>query len=134
MYRSWQTIRPERIVQDIQRWERALEAIVSVSGAIVPELDTRRGRRAVPFVPHKDCDESVRVKIAMRVCVSSRKSGLGMLSIVMCHCRSIYNDLRTLRVHQNTPRSENVHPTISHSCTIVYTPCTKERKNWDNNM
>eukprot|EP00966_Prymnesium_polylepis_P171399 3962513-Prymnesium_polylepis.1 len=62
MYRSWQTIRPERIVQDVQRWERALEAIVEVRGAIVPELDTRRGRRAVPFVPHKDCDESVRVK------------------------------------------------------------------------
>ena len=62
MYRSWQTIRPERIAQDIDRWERALVSIVGACGAIVPELDNRHGRRAVPFVAHPDCDESIRVK------------------------------------------------------------------------
>ena len=62
MYRSWQTIKPKRIAQDIKRWEDALVSIVHARGAVVPQLDTRHGRRAVPFVPHKDCDESVRVK------------------------------------------------------------------------
>ena len=62
MTRSWQMIRPERVVQDIRRWERALEKIVQARGAVVPELDTRHGRRAVPFTPHPDCEESMRVK------------------------------------------------------------------------
>ena len=35
---------------------------MAAHGAIVPDLDRRRGRRAVKFVPHGDCAESVRVK------------------------------------------------------------------------
>ena len=69
MYRSWQMrddimIRPERIAQDIARWEKALVLIVGACGAIVPELDSQHGRRAVrpSFVAHPDCDESIRVK------------------------------------------------------------------------
>ena len=62
MHRSWQVIRSERIVQDMRRWEAALKLIVDARGTVVPELDNRHGRRAVRFVPHKDCDESVRVK------------------------------------------------------------------------
>ena len=66
MIRSWVMIRPERIAQDIRRWERALEMIVQAQGAVVPDLDTRHGRRhgrrAVPFTPHPDCADSVRVK------------------------------------------------------------------------
>ena len=62
MYRSWEVIRPERIATDIKRWERALGTIVQYRGALVPELNNRPGRRAVKFAPHKDCDESVRVK------------------------------------------------------------------------
>ena len=62
MYRSWQSIRSHRIKEDICRWEGALEHIVAAHGAIVPDLDRRRGRRAVKFVPHGDCAESVRVK------------------------------------------------------------------------
>ena len=55
-------ISSERVKQDICRWESALEKIVQARGAIVPELNNRHGRRAVVFVPHKDCAESVRVK------------------------------------------------------------------------
>ena len=55
-------VRPERIATDIKRWERALGMIVQYRGTIVPELDNRHGRRAVPFVPHPDCAESVRAK------------------------------------------------------------------------
>lgn len=61
MIRSWETIRSERIATDIKRWERALGMIVQYQGAIVPELNNRHGRRAVKFVPHADCAESIRV-------------------------------------------------------------------------
>ena len=62
MIRSWETIRSERIATDIKRWERTLGMIVQYQGAIVPELNNRHGRRAVKFVPHADCAESIRVK------------------------------------------------------------------------
>jgi hypothetical protein len=47
----------ERIVQDIQRFPKALARILECKGAKVPEMDNRRGRRKSKPVPlHSDCD------------------------------------------------------------------------------
>ena len=60
--RSWECIRPSRIVTDIKRWESALGMIFNFQGCLVHDLNNRHGRSAVPFEYHKDCAESVRVK------------------------------------------------------------------------
>ena len=67
MERTWEVCpTPERIVQDIQRFPKALDAIIAHGGARVPELDNRRGRRAtLKFAScHKDCEEAIRAREA----------------------------------------------------------------------
>ena len=43
---AWELVRPERIVEDIARFETALEAIIAAEGAYVDEYDLRVGHRA----------------------------------------------------------------------------------------
>mmetsp|Transcript_75509 Transcript_75509/g.125910 ORF Transcript_75509/g.125910 Transcript_75509/m.125910 type:complete len:157 (-) Transcript_75509:111-581(-) len=64
MERTWEVApTSERIVQDIQRFPKALDAIIAAEGAKVPELDNRRGRRATrKFVPHKCCAEAIKLR------------------------------------------------------------------------
>jgi len=61
MRRTWTVCpTPERIVQDIQRFPAALDAIIAANGAYVDELDNRKGRRARKtrkFIAHSDCDD-----------------------------------------------------------------------------
>ena len=57
------TDRPlDRIVCDILKFPQALAAIIEVEGAVVPEMDTRTGRRKdmlhIP-VHHPDCAAAV---------------------------------------------------------------------------
>mmetsp|Transcript_41321 Transcript_41321/g.113690 ORF Transcript_41321/g.113690 Transcript_41321/m.113690 type:complete len:84 (+) Transcript_41321:1174-1425(+) len=43
---TWEhTPTSERIVEDIDKWPRAIAAIIAAKGCIVPELDERKGRR-----------------------------------------------------------------------------------------
>jgi len=61
MCRTW-TVCPtsERIVQDIQRFPAALDAIIAANGAYVDDSDNRKGRRARKtrkFIAHSDCDD-----------------------------------------------------------------------------
>ena len=65
MRRTWEVCpTPERMAQDIQRWELALEDIKSADGAIVEHLDNRTGRRTPTpqFKPHSCTATAVKVK------------------------------------------------------------------------
>ena len=66
MDRTWQVFStPERIVSDINKFPKAVDAIIEADGAVVPELDTRTGRRSTLHLPHHtDCEESVRIREA----------------------------------------------------------------------
>ena len=47
MDRTWEVFpTPERIVSDILKFPKALKRIKEVKGAVVPEMDTRTGRRS----------------------------------------------------------------------------------------
>ena len=53
----------DHIMQDIQRFHPALRAIVQHNGAVVPELDTRKGRRVIKQMPvHPDCKEAMKAR------------------------------------------------------------------------
>eukprot|EP00732_Lithocolla_globosa_P001950 Lithocolla_globosa_v1_NODE_1125_length_2811_cov_40.797210.p2 type:complete len:118 gc:universal NODE_1125_length_2811_cov_40.797210:1717-1364(-) len=61
--RTWEVFpTSERIVQDIDRWPKALEAIIEHDGAKVPEIDNRRGRRETVkhFPAHSCCKDALR--------------------------------------------------------------------------
>jgi hypothetical protein len=64
--RTWQVApTPERIVQDIDRYPKAIDAIIAAKGAKVPELDNRRGRRATrAFQPHPGCGAAIKAREA----------------------------------------------------------------------
>jgi len=64
MDRTWEVFpTPQRVVQDIQRFHPALHAIVQHKGAVVPELDTRKGRRVIKEMPvHPDCKEAMKAR------------------------------------------------------------------------
>jgi len=67
MDRTWQVFpTAERIVQDILKFPRALDAIIKHEGAVVPELTRLSGRRKELHEPphHRDCDEAVRIRDA----------------------------------------------------------------------
>ena len=50
-------------MQDIQRFHLALHAIVQHKGAMVPELDNRKGRRVIKEMPvHPDCKEAMKAR------------------------------------------------------------------------
>ena len=58
----------DQIVQDIMRWERALQLIVDAEDALVPSMDFRTGRRKTKkskeFVYHPDCQAALDAKMA----------------------------------------------------------------------
>ena len=64
MDRTWEVFpTPQRVVQDIQRFHPALHAIVQHKGAVVPELDTHKGRRVIKEMPvHLDCKEAMKAR------------------------------------------------------------------------
>ena len=47
MTAAWELVRPERIVQDIDRFVVALDAIIAADGAYVEDFDLRDGHRKV---------------------------------------------------------------------------------------
>ena len=61
MDRAWEMFpMPERIVQDIMRFPVALQRIKEVKGVVVPEMDDRRGRRKIRYLPvHPDCEDAM---------------------------------------------------------------------------
>ena len=61
MDRTWEIFpAPERIVEDILRFPVALQRIKDVKGAVVPEMDSRKGRRKISKMPyHLDCVDAV---------------------------------------------------------------------------
>ena len=61
MDRTWAVFpTPERIVQDILRFPVALERIRDEKGAVVPEMDNRKGRRKINKLPyHPDCADAM---------------------------------------------------------------------------
>eukprot|EP01049_Picozoa_sp_SAG25_P000793 SAG25_NODE_29_length_20738_cov_25.829546_7_plen_726_part_00 len=66
MDRTWEVFpRPERIVSDIRKFPRALQAIIDAEGTVVPEIDNRKGRRSTGALPyHPDCDEAMDIRQA----------------------------------------------------------------------
>ena len=38
-------LRSERIIQDIEKWSKAIDLIIEAEGCIVPDLDLRNGHR-----------------------------------------------------------------------------------------
>ena len=73
LVRTWQVApTPERIVQDIQRWPKALDAIIEAQGAVVHDQTERHGRRAKHFKQHPDCDEVVAAKKTMLKAIYDR--------------------------------------------------------------
>ena len=66
LIRTWQVAPSQkRIVQDIQRWPEALNAIIAAEGAVVHDRTERHGRRAKHFKHHPDCDDVVAAKKEM---------------------------------------------------------------------
>ena len=61
MDRTWAVFpTPERIVQDILRFPVALERIRDEKGAVVPEMDNRKGRRKISKLPyHPECADAM---------------------------------------------------------------------------
>ena len=61
MDRTWDIFpTQDRIVQDILRFRDALEAIIKHKGAVVPEMNNRKGRRALKAMPiHPDCEDAM---------------------------------------------------------------------------
>ena len=61
MDRTWEVFpTPERIVEDILRFPVALQRIKDVNGAVVPEMDNRKGRRKIRKQPHHpDCEDAL---------------------------------------------------------------------------
>lgn len=61
MDRTWEIFpAPEWIVEDILRFPVALQRIKDVKGAVVPEMDNRKGRRKISKMPyHLDCVDAV---------------------------------------------------------------------------
>lgn len=97
-----------------------LEAGVGQTQAMVCAV---RSFRSLTHVTVGARYRSCRIRIVMRVCVSSRRSGPGMLSTVMYHCPSMGNALGKPRVLQDLPRIVNKISRFSYLNTIVYTPC-----------
>ena len=62
MDRTWEIFpAPERIVEDILRFPVALKRIKDVKGAVVPEMDNRKGRRVISQLPyHPDCEDAMK--------------------------------------------------------------------------
>jgi hypothetical protein len=63
MDRTWEVFPTlERVVQDIRRFPVALQRIKDVKGAVVPEMNNRKGRRrpTVRLPYHPDCEEAVK--------------------------------------------------------------------------
>ena len=59
MDRTWEVFpTPERIVSDILKFPKALKRIQEVKGAVVPEMDTRTGRRSTAQLPYHPCCEA----------------------------------------------------------------------------
>ena len=66
MDRTWEVYpTAERIVSDINKFPRALQAIIDHEGAVVPEMDNRSGRRkdlhkSPPH--HEDCERAIELR------------------------------------------------------------------------
>jgi hypothetical protein len=61
--RSWDQLPAELIAHDICEFQRTQQRIIDADGCVVPDLNTRRGRRRYPrtYKLHSDCTGSEEV-------------------------------------------------------------------------